>query len=383
MIPRDLHGCTSRVVLPIALVWATVTSCDGGTDPDRFSLEFVGRVERSATAQLRLSFDGVPFDPSEVTWSASPESAVEFTGPDSVTFLEAGDLTFTAVTVEDRLDFLVAVPPPPTIVFDLLRDGNRDIYRVALDGGDTLRLTTSLADDSDPTAAGNLVIFVSYRDGNGELYATTLDGAPAQRLTFTDVAEAAPDLSVDGVHVAYTRSDGGVPKLWLSRSDGGAARRLTGSFGFAGSIEASPSWAPDGNRITFVSTHPGSADLFTHTVAPAGFSELVPDSAGSAEVEPAWSPDGAWVAFATNRTGDTEIYLLTTATGALTRATNRLGADGQPTWTDDGRIVFVSWENQSPRLQWLDPSAPDLVHDIPVPDGEPRHPSGVRAAGNP
>jgi TolB protein len=383
VIPRDLHRCIPRVLLSIALVWATVTSCDGGTDPDRFSIEFAGRVERSATAQLRLSFDGVPFDPSQVTWSVSPEGAVEFTAPDSVTFLDAGNLTFTAVTVEERLDFLVPVPPPPTIVFDLLRNGNRDIYRAALDGGDTLRLTTSPADDSDPSAVGNTIIFVSYRDGNGELYATTLDGAPAERLTFTDVSEAAPDLSPDGAHVAYTRSEAGVPKLWLSASDGSAAQRLTGSFGFAGSIEASPSWAPDGNRIAFVSTHPGSADLFVHTMSPADFSVLVPDSAGRAEVEPAWSPDGAWVAFATDRPGDTEIYLLAIGTGALTRVTERVGADGQPTWTGDDRLVFVSWENQTPRLRWLDLSAPDLVHEIPVGDGEPRHPAGVRGEGNP
>jgi Tol biopolymer transport system component len=83
------------------------------------------------------------------------------------------------------------------------------------------------------------------------------------------------------------------------------------------------------------------------------------------------------VAFATDRTGDTEIYLLEVATGALSRLTDRPGDDGQPAWVADGRLVYVAWISGSPRLRWLDPAAPDQVHDIDVGPGEPRHPAGV------
>jgi Tol biopolymer transport system component len=239
------------------------------------------------------------------------------------------------------------------IVFELLRSGNRDIYRAALDGGDTVRLTTSPAEDGDPTVAGDSVVFVSYRDGNAELYATSISGGMPRRLTTTAVAEAAPVLSSNGTRLAYTRSDSGVPKLWMSASDGSNAARVTESFGFGGSIEASPTWAPAGDR-----------------------SPLVPDSLSSAEVEPAWSSDGEWVAFATNRSGDTEIYMLEVSTGALARLTDRVGPDGQPTWTTDGRLVYTAWTDGIPELRWMDPDSPADVQSIDVGPGLPGHPSG-------
>jgi Tol biopolymer transport system component len=360
-----------------ATAGSVLVACGDTTGPDVLAIEVAGRLERSSVVALSARFEGTLLPDSAVTWTAEPAGAVAFFGGDSAALAQAGQVTFTAHAAVGTGSTTIPVATPPTIVFDLLRDGNRDIYRAALDGMDLVRLTTDPGDDGDPTAVGDRVVFVSYRDGNGELYAMPLEGGAPTRLTFTDAAEAGPALSSDGAWLAYTRSDGGVPKLWVSRSDGGAAARVTGSFGFPGSIEASPSWAPSGARLAFVSTAEGTADLFTYTVSTAAFAPLVPDSASRAEVEPAWSPDGAWVAFATDRPGDTEIYLLEVATGELRRLTNRPESDGQPTWVPDGRLVYVAWTGGSPRLRWLDPQVPNEVHDIDVGPGEPRHPAGV------
>ena len=125
-----------------------------------------------------------------------------------------------------------------------------------------------------------------------------------------------------------------------------------------------------------MSTSEGTADVFLYSLASGNFSPLVPDSLSSAEVEPAWSPDGTWVAFATNRAGDTEIYVLEVSTGTLTRLTNRTGADGQPTWTSDGRLVYTAWTDGIPELRWMDPDSPADVKSIDVGPGLPGHPSG-------
>jgi Tol biopolymer transport system component len=357
-------------------VWL-LAACGDATAPDAMVVELTGRLERSATVELRATLEGRVLADSEVVWSAEPAGVVSLLPDQRALFLTAGSVTLSARAAGEIASVTIDVAVPPTIVFDLLRDGNRDIFRVALDGQDLVRLTTDPGDDSDPTASGTAVVFVSYRDGNGELYRTSLDGGPPLRLTTTDAAESAPALSHDATMLAFTNSGTGVPKLWTARSDGGGAARVTGAFGFAGSIEASPSWAPDGDRVVFVSTAEGTADLFVYTASSATFAALVPDSASSAEVEPAWSPDGTRVAFATNRTGDTEIYQLEVATGALTRLTDRVGSDGQPAWVADGRLVYVAWTDGVPGLRWLDPETPHDVYAIDVGPGEPRHPSGI------
>ncbi len=270
------------------------------------------------------------------------------------------------------LDLTVAVPPE--LVLDLLVDGNRDIYRVFLDGKSPVRLTSSPADDQDPTVAAGTVVFTSFRDGNGELYAVSWDGGPVERLTATGADEIQPALSPDGAMLAYTADPTGVFKLWTAGADGSGAAARTIGFGTGGSIEASPTWAPAGSELAFVSTTNGTADIFTLAPgqAPAPLI-LSPEAA----VEPAWSPDGASVAFVSNSTGNAELFLFDIATAERTQLTDRPEADGEPAWLPDGRIVYTAWVGGVPTLRWLDPADPAEPVSIPLAFGEPRRAFGV------
>jgi len=267
---------------------------------------------------------------------------------------------------------------PPSIVFDWVQNGQRDIYRAFLDGTDTVRLT-SAADDEHPTARAGRVVFTSYRDGNGELYVVPASGGgsgSAVRLTQTSANETQPALSPDGTKLAYMSDVTGVTRLWMSAADGFGAQPLTAGFGFAGAVEASPSWAPDGKRIVFVSTANGSADLFIIALAGGAPTPLV--VAPSADVEPAWSPDGTQVAFASDRSsgGSTNIYVVNVASGAVSQLTTGAGPDGQPAWLPDGRLVYTTWVAGTPQIKWL-----DLTHgstgDVPLGAGNAQHAVGV------
>src|SRR3989442_6959841 len=151
-----------------------------------------------------------------------------------------------------------SVAAPPAIVFDWLRNGNRDIYRAALDASDTVRLTSDAGDDQHPTERAGTVVFTSYRDGHAQLYAVAATGGgTARRVTNTAFNETQPALSPDGTEIAYLTDSSGVPKLWLCAADGSGRRPLTAGVGVAGPVEASPSWAPPGDRVGFVSTPRG------------------------------------------------------------------------------------------------------------------------------
>jgi len=268
------------------------------------------------------------------------------------------------------------VAPPPAIVFDWLRNGNRDIYRASLDGKDTVRLTSDPGDDQHPTERAGTVVFTSYRDGNGELYAVPSSGGAERRITTSAANETQPALSPDGQHIAYLNDESGVPKLWMCAADGTNPQPLTTGFGFPGSIEASPSWAPSGDRLVFVSTANGHAGLFITTLGAGAPTPLVADS--STAVEPAWSADATLVVFASTRAGGgaTNIYTVNVASHEIRQQTYGSVTDGQPAGLPDGRIVYVSWVGGTPELRWLDPATHAVVQVSPGP-GAAQHPASI------
>jgi hypothetical protein len=284
-----------RIALLAALLWA----CNNGLGPSGDVLiELLGRVERSSVVTLRATRLGLPFNGAGVAWSVTPTDAVEFLPGDQIRLIRATRITLTVTGSGLHGDFTTDVPPPPSIVFDLLKNGNRDIYRATLDGLDTLRLSTRNGDDLDPTATGGSVVYVSYGDGNGELYTVPLAGGTPVRLTNTVVGETEPALSRDGLTLAFIRPVSGVPKLWSSAADGTGAVRLTTTFGFGGSVEAAPTWSPTGDRVAFVATSSGSADLFAWTRSSGAIAGLLADSGFTADVEPTWNASGTAIAFA-------------------------------------------------------------------------------------
>src|SRR2546422_811042 len=268
------------------------------------------------------------------------------------------------------------VAAPPAIVFDWLRNGNRDIYRAALDGRDVVRLTSDPGDDQHPTEAAGTVVFTSYRDGHAQLYAVAATGGgTAGRVTNAAVNETQPALSPDGTEIAYLTDSSGVPKLWLCAADGSGRRPLTAGVGVAGSGEASPSWAPSGDRLVFVSTAGGTAGLYIVDVAGGTPTPLVADT--SANVEPTWSPDGRLVAFASDRAGLTNIFVVDVVTLQIRPLTADVATAGQPTWLADGRLVYTSWSGGTPRLRWRDPTVSDSAVTIQLGTGDAQHASAV------
>jgi TolB protein len=252
------------------------------------------------------------------------------------------------------------------VLFDWLRDGNRDIYRAGLEGLDTLRLTSDPGDDQHPAAGGGTIVFTSYRAGNAELYSMPETGGTPRRLTNTSTNETQPALTRDGSRLAFISDESGTPKLWIAGAGGDGAQRATPAFGFPGSVEASPSWSPAGDRLVFVATSNGSADLFT--LVPGNSPEVLVDDS-LADVEPAWSADGRQVAFVSDRDGDDELYVVDLQTRQVRRLTNRPGIDAQPSWLADGRIVYTAWEGGVQHLRWLDPATPGRAGEVNLGNG--------------
>jgi hypothetical protein len=380
----QLLGGDSIRFLRVGPVMLTVTiGADVGTRlldvaaPPPLVLAVDGRLERGSVIRIGATRSGAPVPAGELAFTASPADAIQTLGGDSVRLTRAGSVAITATAGRDEGTRTITVAVPPSVVFDRVVAGNRDIWRVALDGGDLMQLTNETAEDLDPTVAGGRVVFVSYRaDRNAELFAIPLGGGAVTRLTTTARNEAVPALSPDGSRLAFTAEVNGVSKLFTAAGDGSGAARATTGFGFDGSIESTPSWAPTGPRLAFMSTSSGTADIFELTVP--GTPTLLAGGS-SADFEPAFSPDGRFVAFGSDRSGNggADVFLLRLSDRQLTRLTTRGASEGQPTWTADGRLVYVEFGGTGGQLRWLDPAEPAIIRSIDTGAGSARNPAGI------
>ena len=358
-----------RIALFVTFV--ALIGCGGDSDTTATGqrLAVVGRLERGATIRL-VARDGLSAADTLVTEvTVSPTIAGAVTGA-TVSLLQTGAITISARASDGHmLTTMVDVAIPPTVYFDGVASGNRDVYSVELDGRVLMRRTTSPADDAQPSVAAAAIVFVSMRDGNGELYSMpTVVGGAEQRLTTTAANESQPALAAGGALLAYVSDVSGAPRVYVAPTSlANPARLSAASFGFGGSIESSPTWSPTRDRLALVATANGSANLFIASAAAGAMPAVVAASAnGQTDVEPAWSPDGNRLAFASTRAGTTQIFLLDLRTGVLTQATNDAAAAGQPGWLSDGRLLFTRFAAGESTLWWMDPSDPAPPTQIPT-----------------
>lgn len=300
---------------------------------------------------------------------------------DSVTAPRSWQFGVAPTVTTFRFRVYVSAETLPVIVFDKEDAGNRDIYRVALDGTDLVRLTTAAAADIDPVSAQGWVVFSSYRRFNADLYSTPLKGGVSQtRISSTAANHLYPTINKNATAIMYTSDETGASKLWSSlffaatgEINNNGARTLFPHT--LASLEASPDFTPGTSKFgVFVSTLGTSPDIYSVTLG--GVPVPLITSPG-ADVEPAYNRQGTQIAFTSNRDGDDEIYVYTIAGGGTVRLTNHPGYDGQPTWLQDGRIVYVTDTGGGARqLVWINPTTM-ATGVIPTGTGVPRNPSGV------
>ncbi len=137
----------------------------------------------------------------------------------------------------------------------------------------------------------------------GALPTAAQEPTPPRAMTLVDLIEmpsvGGPELSPDGRHVVYVRSEadwkanGRVGHIWLVRSDGTGGIQLTnGEDG-----ESSPRWSPDGRTVAFLAER-GDDEHSQIWLIPIGGGEalrLTSHPTGVGDIQ--WSPDGRWIWF--------------------------------------------------------------------------------------
>ena len=246
------------------------------------------------------------------------------------------------------------------IAFASGRDGNYEIYVMDADGANLQRLTNNPHSDSSPSWSpdGKWIAFTSRRDGHvidgaptDEIYVMDANGGNPQNFTNNPHNDSYPSWSPDGKRIAFASDREGDLysfDIYVMDANGGNPQRLTNDP----HDDRDPSWSPDGERIVFIARRDGhfeNENAITYEIYVIGVdgdNEQRLTENRNNEDTPSWSPDGKRITFASDRKGDLqnfEIYMMDADGGNQQRLTENRVFDWYPSWSPNSeRIAFMS-----------------------------------------
>ncbi|NBW49204.1 MAG: Tol-Pal system protein TolB [Betaproteobacteria bacterium] len=153
------------------------------------------------------------------------------------------------------------------------------------------------------------------------------------------------DKGVFSTRISYVTKAGATYNLWVADADGENAQSALSSP----EPIISPSWAPNGNQLAYVSFEARKPVVYVHDVA-TGRRRLVASFKGSNSA-PTWSPDGRSLALTLSRDGGSQLYVMDANGGEPKRLMQSPAIDTEPVYTSDGKtIYFVSDRGGSPQI---------------------------------
>ena len=194
--------------------------------------------------------------------------------------------------------------------------------------------------------------------GGMDIIKAKLDGSNPTRLTTEDGYDAECAYSPDGKHIVFTSDRDGDPDLYIMDADGKNVRQLVNQPGYDGG----PFFSPDGKRVIYRSDRKGDDHLQVFVIDIDGKNEKQLTPHGNiVRWAPFWHPNGKSIVYASSIHGhyNYEVYMLNIETGKHRRITYKMGFDGLPVFSPDGK-----W------MMWTSKRGPDRTSQVFVADFE-------------
>jgi Tol biopolymer transport system component len=192
-----------------------------------------------------------------------------------------------------------------------------------------------------PSAHTDELAFVADHRGTRQIFLIRTNGSGARRLTLPPGHHEGPIWSPDGRHLAYVRTDERGMQVHVMRANGSQSKRLTGPPG----RHRAPAWSPDGQRIAYVEDRDGTSQIFVMRTDGSEKQRLTgPPRSNEA---PSWSPDGTRIAYLSRLPGrQRELYIMN-ADGrdqrvVPTRATGTIPVVSSVQWLRDGSTLLYT-----------------------------------------
>ncbi|MDQ3511429.1 MAG: Tol-Pal system protein TolB, partial [Pseudomonadota bacterium] len=178
-------------------------------------------------------------------------------------------------------------PDGRKLALTLSRSGNPEVYVMDLGSRSLTQITNHFGIDTEPTwsADSASLYFTSDRGGRPQIYRAPASGGSASRVTFEGTYNASPTVSADGKRIATAQGSGNNYRIAMMDSSLGSPRWSTLS---PGSLDESPSFAPNGGMIIYAARE-GARGVLYAVSADGRVRQRLVLAEGDVR-EPSWGP---------------------------------------------------------------------------------------------
>lgn len=238
------------------------------------------------------------------------------------------------------------------IFFESNRTGSREIWVMDADGSNQRAFTSYKSISIMPNVSqdGIKVAFTSFARGNPAIFIHSVE--TGRRLPFYNQVASMnsnPGFTPDGRQVVYSSTASGWAQIYIANADGSGLRRISSTR----AIEVEPKVNPKtGSDIVFVSGRSGPQQIYKMNLDGANVERLTPGQGEASN--PSWHPNGEIIAFAWTQgyaTGNFNIFVMDVASRRYDQLTHGAGRNENPSWAPDGRhLVFMSTRSGRPQI---------------------------------
>jgi eukaryotic-like serine/threonine-protein kinase len=169
-----------------------------------------------------------------------------------------------------------------------------------------------------------------------DIWLIDLERGSQIRLTTDPTSDLYPSWSPNGDRVTWVSTRNGVTSIYQKLSNAASPEEPLVS---SAELKFNPQWAPDGQSIIYAQLNPKTnVDLYLLSLSGEKKSTSWLQTS-FIEAQPRLSPNGRWIAYISNETEQFQVYVDSfPATGA--KVAISIGGGSQPQWRADGRELY-------------------------------------------
>lgn len=303
---------------------------------------YVGALDSNETTRLLQAHSSVAFAPPGYVLFVR-ETTLMAQGFDAATLkLKADAFPVAEQTVRNSIigRAMFSVSENGVLVYRVGGINNSQLIWFDRSGKQLSALTQAGINNAPSLSPDEKQVAVSRVDSNtataADIWLMDSERGSQIRLTTDPGVDSFPSWSPNGDHVTFVSTRNGVTSIYQKRSNGGSPEEPLVS---SSELKYNPTWSPDGQTIIYSQLNAKTnVDLYLLSLSGERKSTAWLQT-NFIEAQARFSPNGRWIAYVSNETGQFEVYVESfPATGA--KLPMSIGGGSQPQWRADGRELY-------------------------------------------